>query len=172
MTFDKPPVVYDDFLPFFPEASGNDVNGLGEKNIRRPSPFFWHPPDQHAYGELQRKVIGIQRRSPDITAHYSHKAPRGPAPIEKAGIKIEKSAQDWTEAVKTFALAHEGDIVGIARMDPLYVYEGYELTHSWVVIVGVYMEHAELNNLPPSLENTRNPVEVARQYIGAARACR
>ena len=130
-------MVYDDFLPFFPETSGNDVNGLGEKDIRRPSPFFWHPPDQHAYGELQREVIGIQRRSPDITAHYSHKAPRGPAPIEKAGIKIEKSAQDWTEAVKTFALAHEGDLVGIARMDPLYVYEGYELTHPWVVIVGV-----------------------------------
>lgn len=172
MTFDKPPVVYDDFLPFFPETSGNDVNGLGEKDIRRPSPFFWHPPDQHAYGELQREVIGIQRRSPDITAHYSHKAPRGPAPIKKAGIKIEKSAQDWTEAVKTFALAHEGDLVGIARMDPLYVYEGYELTHPWVVIVGVYMEHAELNNLPPSLENTRNPVEVARQYNRAARACR
>lgn len=40
MTFDKPPVVYDDFLPFFPETSGNDVNGLGEKDIRRPSPFF------------------------------------------------------------------------------------------------------------------------------------
>ena len=124
MASNKYPLVYDDFLRFFPDASGNDVNGLGEKDIRRPSPFFWHPADQHAFGELQREVIGIQRRSPDITEHYSHHAPRGPAPAEKSGTKIKKPPQDWTADVKAFALAHEGDLVGVAPMDPLYIYEG------------------------------------------------
>src|ERR1700727_3796526 len=33
--------------------SGNPINGLGETTPRRPSPFFWHPPDQHPWGELQ-----------------------------------------------------------------------------------------------------------------------
>ena len=35
------------------KVSGNPINGLGETTPRRPSPFFWHPPDQHPYGELQ-----------------------------------------------------------------------------------------------------------------------
>ena len=35
------------------KVSGNPINGLGETMPRRPSPFFWHPPDQHPYGELQ-----------------------------------------------------------------------------------------------------------------------
>src|ERR1700743_3004419 len=35
------------------KVSGNPINGLGETEERRPSPFFWHPPDQHPYGELQ-----------------------------------------------------------------------------------------------------------------------
>jgi hypothetical protein len=35
------------------KVSGNPINGLGEAEPRRPSPFFWHPPDLHPYGELQ-----------------------------------------------------------------------------------------------------------------------
>jgi epoxyqueuosine reductase len=34
------------------KVSGNPINGVGETEQRRPSPFFWHPPDQHPYGEL------------------------------------------------------------------------------------------------------------------------
>ena len=35
------------------KTSGNSINGVGEKDTRRPSPFFWHPADQHPFGELQ-----------------------------------------------------------------------------------------------------------------------
>ncbi len=168
----KLPLKYDDFLEYFPDASGNDVNGVGETEIRRPSPFFWHPQDKHEFGELQTEVVGIQRRSPEITAHYSHDAPRGPDAIEKAETKIEKSAGDWVEAIKEFTLSHEGNDVRITTMKPLYVYEGYELDHPWVIIIGVTMDHNELNKLPASLENPANPVEVAKQYNRAARVCR
>jgi len=33
----------DDFIALLPEISGNDVNGHNETQVRRPSPFFWHP---------------------------------------------------------------------------------------------------------------------------------
>ena len=84
MASQRPPQTYEDFLTFFPETSGNDVNGHGEPEVRQPSPFFWHPNDKHDFGELQTEVIGIQRRSPAIIEHYSHDAPRGPKKIEKA----------------------------------------------------------------------------------------
>jgi epoxyqueuosine reductase len=34
------------------KVSGNPINGLGKTTPRRPSPFLWHPPDQHPHGEL------------------------------------------------------------------------------------------------------------------------
>ena len=168
----KLPVKYDDFLKYFPDASGNDVNGLGEMEIRPPSPFFWHPHDKHEFGELQMEVIGIQRRSPEITEHYSHDAPRGPKTVKKAENPIEKSAEAWTKAVKEFTLSHEGNDVRITEMDPLYIYEGYELDHPNIIIIGVTMDHDELMKLPTSLDNPANAVEVAKQYNRAARVCR
>jgi epoxyqueuosine reductase len=46
------------------KVSGNPINGLGETTARRPSPFFWHPPDQHPYGELQVAARQSSRRCP------------------------------------------------------------------------------------------------------------
>ncbi len=171
---DKPlPEKYDDFAALLPKhISGNTVNGLGEDKLRRPSPFFWHPADRHEFGELQYEVIAIQRRSPEIIEHYSHDAPRGPKEVEKAPAKVEKSAVDWTAAMKDFALGHEADLVGVTPMDPMYIYEGYELDHPWLIVFGVAMDHGELDNLPPSLDDPRNAVEVAKQYNRAARVCR
>ena len=166
------PETYEDFVALFPDTSGNDVNGLGEPHMRRPSPFFWHPKDRHEFGELQTEVIGIQRRSPAIVEHYSQDAPRGPKTIEKSEIQIKKSADEWTSVLKTFSLSHEADLIGITPMDPLYVYDGYELNAPWVIILGVAMDHQELDKVPPSLKKPDSAVEVARQYNRAARVCR
>ena len=61
-----------DFLALFPEGqSGNDVNGLGDPVARRPRPFFWHPPAEQAFGELQKAVIDHHRQAPSIAEAYS-----------------------------------------------------------------------------------------------------
>jgi epoxyqueuosine reductase QueG len=85
---------------------------------------------------------------------------------------IKKSAEKWVSAIKEFTLCHEGDDVRITKMDPLYIYKGYEIDEPWVIIIGVTMDHAELDKVPASLENPESPVEVARQYNRAARVCR
>jgi epoxyqueuosine reductase len=58
------------------KVSGNPINGLGESTARRPSPFFWHPPDQHPYGELQNVARQSSRRcpgsAPAFLAAYTH----------------------------------------------------------------------------------------------------
>ena len=160
------------FTRLFPKISGNTVNGLGETAVRRPSPFFWHPADRHEFGALQDEVTAYHRQSPEITAHYSSKAPRGPRPITQAEVKVEKNAEEWAADLKQFTLAHEGDLVGITATDPLYVYEGYEIKHPWLILIGVTMDHAEISRLPPTLENPAAGVEVARQYNRASRVCR
>ena len=46
------------------KVSGNPINGLGEAEVRRASPFFWHPPDQHPYGDLQGVARTSSRKCP------------------------------------------------------------------------------------------------------------
>jgi len=160
------------FTDLFPGISGNAVNGLGETVPRRPLPFFWHPADRHDFGSLQTEVIAYHRQSPAVAKEFSPAQPRGPKPIPRAAEKAERSPEDWTRAVKAFALAHEGDLVGITLLDPLYVYEGYEIKHPTLIMIGVSMDYDELSQVPPSFENPSSAVEVARQYNRASRVCR
>lgn len=162
------------FVDAMPEVSGNAVNGLGEDEVRRASPFFWHPPKLQTHGKLQKLVTDYQHRSPEVSRHFSPTPPggRGPAPIEQAGEARQNSAEAWTAEVKRFALDNEADIVGVARMDPMYVYEGYEVAEPWIVLTGVAMDYDELVQAPPSLENPAAAVVVAKEYNRAARSCR
>jgi epoxyqueuosine reductase len=162
------------FTDVFPETSGNEINGLGETIERRPSPFFWHPPDRQTHGALQSEVIAYHRQSPEIRKHFSPDPPggRGPKPVEQARERLKKPAANWTAAVKAFALANESDLVGITAVDPSYVYQGYEVAEPWVIVIGVAMDHSELNQAPPSFENPVAGVVVAKEYNRAARACR
>lgn len=162
------------FTDLFPEVSGNDINGLGEPEIRRPSPFFWHPPERQTHGRLQAEVIRYHRQSAEMREHFSPAPPggRGPKLVEQAARKAEKSPGDWSDLVKKFALDNEGDLVGITAMDPLYVYEGYELADPWVIIIAVAMSYDALAQAPASFENPTAGVVVAKEYNRASRACR
>ncbi len=161
------------FLEAFPGVSGNTVNGLGETQVRRASPFFWHPPDRQSHGELQYSVLTYHQRSPEMRENFSAAPPggRGPQIIEQRSVAVKKTAEQWREEVKSFSLAHEADLVGIAAMDPLCVYEGYDIKEPWVILIGVSMDYDSLSLAPASMEDPEAAVEVARQYHRAARAC-
>ena len=163
-----------EFLDLFPEISGNEVNGLGEDKKRPASPFFWHPPSRQTHGALQKEVTDYHRQSPEVRKWFSPTPPggRGPDAVEQSTASIEKSDEDWSNEIKQFALEHESDLVGIANIDPLWIYEGYEIAEPTVIVIGVTMDYAELAEAPSSFENTRAAVVVAKEYNRAARACR
>jgi ferredoxin len=159
-----------EFLALRPAVSGNTVNGLGEKTDRRPSPIFWHRPERESHGALQEHLVARFNAVPEFRAAYAEgdRGPRRPDPV--AVERAVRSADEWTSEVKSFALAHEADLVGIARMDPRWVFEGYELEAPWVIVLGVAMDHARLSAQPSTPANVTAQVEVAEQYNRGARA--
>jgi epoxyqueuosine reductase QueG len=165
-----------EILPYFPEISGNTVNGLGESERRQPSPFFWHEPALQTHGELQGYVTSRFYDTPEVTESFSRDPvthvlrKRGPDPIAVADARLERSAAEWTQAVKEFALANEADLVGIARMDPLYVYEGFEIAEDWLVILGFAHDYDEISKAPAVPGRVNAACEVGRQYTRAARS--
>jgi epoxyqueuosine reductase len=163
-------------LSHFPAVSGNTVNGLGEGERRPPSPFFWHDPSLQTHGELQAYVASRFYDSPEVTEAFSRDPetlqlrPRGPDPIPVAAERIERSPADWTQGVKSFALANEADLVGIARLDPLWVFEGFEVVEEWLILLGFAHDYDEIAQAPAVPGRLNAALEVGRQYTRAARS--
>jgi Pyruvate/2-oxoacid:ferredoxin oxidoreductase delta subunit len=154
-----------------PDVTGNEINGLGEEAVRRPSPIYWHPPHhRRPWSPVQNWMLRKSSREvPEIADMNNQLGGRGDkrrAP--KAGVRREKSAAEWTDLIKQFALAHEADLVGVTRLKPEWVFEGYEAKDENVVIVGIEMDHAELAAAPEA----GSVIEVMRAYNRGTRAAR
>src|ERR1700744_6260388 len=150
------------------KVSGNPINGLGEAVPRRPSPFFWHPPEQHPFGELQIVARQSSRKCPGagpaFQAAYSY-----PELISVAAVRNEVPAGQLAAEATAFALSHESDAVGIAPMDPLYVFEGYTLDEPWVIVLALAHNYERLLEVPSDETNGVGVCDVGDQYARGTR---
>ena len=102
-------------VPLFPEVSGNDINGLGERAPRRPTPIYWHRSEQLAHGALQQWMIKRFLAEPDLANVHERFGGRGPSRLDPVAPEHrERAPADWANQVKAFALAHEADLVSVA----------------------------------------------------------
>ncbi|MDR3740355.1 MAG: 4Fe-4S dicluster domain-containing protein [Terracidiphilus sp.] len=150
-------------------VSGNAINGLGETAVRQPSPFFWHPPDRHPWGELQIVARESSRRCPGAQESFQ-RAYEYPELISVAEQPSGAPAHELTEAVRSFALAHEADAVGITAMDPLYVFEGYAIREPWVIVLALAHNYERLKEVPSDETNGVGVCDVGDQYARGTRA--
>ncbi len=134
------------------KVSGNPINGLGETEPRRPSPFFWHPPDQQPYAELQTLARQNSRKCPGAAQAFLAAYNR-PDLIPVAELRNEAPAEQLAAEATAFALSHEADAVGIAPMDPLYVFEGYTIDEPWVTVLALAHNYERLKQVPSDETN-------------------
>ena len=133
-----------------PKITGNSINGVGETEFRRPTPIY------HWFGKLKvpfnrASLILIGRSALDRTAtrhinksrHYENK-PQDPVASER----IEQTPSAWTAEIKKFALSNGADLVGVRRMNPDWVFEGFDIPEQWIIMLGFAMDYDELNKLP------------------------
>ncbi len=151
------------------KVSGNPVNGLGEKDIRRPSPHFWHPPDLHPWGELQLVARTNSRKCPGSAEAFAAAYERREL-LPVATQRNAAPAAELSAAATLFALAHEADDVGIAAMDPLYVFEGYRIDEPWVIVLALAHGYERLKQVPSDETNGAGICEMGHQYARSTRA--
>ena len=162
------------FQAMMPATSGNTVNGAGESTPRQPTPIFWHRPEKEIHGPLQEAIVKRFNDVPVLNRVYFDRDARGPRQLpEVAAQKVERSAEAWTNEIKAFALAHDAELVGIARYDPLWTYEGYaQPTEPWIIVLGIAMDHRRLSEVVERPDNYESAIEVAVQYNRGAKASR
>ena len=151
------------------KVSGNPINGLGETTPRPPSPFFWHPPDRHPYGDLQVAARQSSRKcpgaAPAFLAAYNH-----PELIPIADARNDAPAEQLNRDLVAYALAHEADDIGIAPMDPLYVFEGYTIDEPWVIVLALAHNYERLKEVPSDETNGVGVTDIGEQYARGTRA--
>jgi Pyruvate/2-oxoacid:ferredoxin oxidoreductase delta subunit len=150
-------------------VSGNPINGLGETELRRPSPFFWHPPTLHPYGDLQLAARTYMSECPGYQAAFS-KAHCHPELVPVAECRTEASPEQFTSAISEFVLANEADAVGITPMDPLYVFEGYAIDEPTVIILALAHNYERLKQVPSDETNGVGIADVGDQYARGTRS--
>ena len=160
-----------DQMALMPERSGNDINGRGEADFRRPSPIYWQRPDAIPHGKIQQWMVDRFTAVAAYSDIYA-KGDRGPRELKSlAKEQAQDSAQGWSDQVKAFALNNEAELVGIAKLDTAWFYDECEPpTDPWIIVLGIAMDHDKLAQAPSSDEDTASALEVAVQYNRAARA--
>jgi epoxyqueuosine reductase len=152
-----------------PAASGNAINGLGERTPRRASPMFWHPADQHPFGAVQAIAGASCRVSPEaleaFAAAYAH------PPLEPVHPgHASRSPEEWTALARDFALANEADLFGATSIKDHYIVEGYSIAEPNVIVLGFAHDWERLRHVPSTPQNGTGIAEVGRQYARGTRA--
>lgn len=150
-------------------VSGNSINGMGETTPRRAFPFFWHPPDQHPWGDVQLLARMNSRKCPRSTEAFQG-AYTYPEPIAVAERRRDTNADELTKDLREFALAHEADDVGIAAIEPTYVFEDYSIEHPYVVILALAHNYERLREVPSDETNGVGVSDVGDQHARGTRS--
>jgi epoxyqueuosine reductase len=151
------------------KVSGNPINGLGETAVRRASPFFWHPAEQHPWGDLQTVARQSSRQCPGAATAFQA-AYTYPELCPVASERKTMTAEDFSAEARAFALSHEADAFGIAAMDPLFVFEGYTIEEPWIIVLAFAHNYDRLKEVPSDETNGIGVCDVGDQYARGTRA--
>lgn len=157
-------------LALRPPVTGNATNGLGETTPRRPRMVYWAPdPDDIPHGAMQRWFYTTRPDDDRFAAMQAWRQAIYTAPLpEVTGAPVDNSPEEWATALDQFVADGACDMIGVAAMDPAWVFEGHEVAQSRVIVLGV--QHA-YENISLAPDHTA-ALEVLRQYGRAAKAAK
>lgn len=144
----RPYIPHPEQVALIPSISGNEVNGLGEEGRRRPTNIYWVNPDTIPHGELMKWYVRrnyqgdrlkTRRRAEEIEASDLENV---------AEATVDFPAEEWVAAVKEQALKLGASQVGIAPVDPLWVYDRYDIDFPWIVVVALPMDYEYIGTSP------------------------
>jgi len=121
---------------------------------------YWDDPAAIAHGPLQGYFYGKYFDVPAIKRAYNEG--RGDSTLPRVAMtRVNKSATVWATEVKSRARDMGCELVGIARMQPSWIYEGRKVEEPWIVMLGLAMDQPRLSTAPSTPDEPTSAVEVA-----------
>ena len=163
----KPPLIHNILKP---RVTGDSINGLGEKEFRAPEPIYhWVgiPGVRIAFHWVQNFFYWRDSRIPYFRERLEECYKNlGQERVPIAKEQVEDSPGNWTRRIKEFALQNEADEVGIAEIQPEWIYDGFEVEQKWIIVLGVTESYEKVKTAPEHESNK----EVLDQYNRGHRA--
>lgn len=133
-----------------PDISGNDINGLGEADFRQASKVYWSTDTSDiAHGKMQDWFFTVDPGDARFAeARVERQAMLSAAPTPLAPEQVRKDPNDWTDGLNAFVRQGDCEQIGVAVMDPDWVYEGHDIKQSRVIVAGVQHDFDEISTAP------------------------
>ena len=149
-----------------PAVSGDELNGVGESQARPPTMMFWAPdPNDIAFGDVQRWCYQHENPDPGRIAERARRRAVLESPMpELAPVAVDRSPQEWTAALQQFVDAGDCERVGVARLQPQWIYDHHKTDYRTVLVLGVQHNYEKLKMAPDAVAGT----DVVQQYTRAA----
>ena len=179
---DTPWHICEEQRELLPNITGNEINGLGEAQQRRPNIVYWPNDSQRAPGtempQVSKHPYGPvinwfrKQSAPPVRDAYMDFENRAPRVLNELSTKtITDTPENWTRKVKEFVLAVEGKLVGITALRSEWFYGNEDpVDFPWVVVIGAPMNYEKMLHVPPTIEDPQASVEVGEIYNKVDRA--
>jgi ferredoxin len=153
-----------------PAISGNEINGLNDPTPRRPRIVYWAPdPSEIPHGEMQGYFYQQSAKVPEFGEKRAQRMEIAEAPLPPlAEQKRQATPVEWTGDLDQFVASDVCDMTGVAEMNPEWVFEGYHIAQSRVIMLGVQHNYDAIAKAP----EVEAGLQVVDQYIRAARAAK
>ena len=146
----KPSLIYRLCKP--KDITGNEINGLGETEKRRPTPIYhWFGIIKVPFNRVWWQLITwtMLKASKELNESMALCREYAVKPYDPiADEQVDKSPEEWTADIKTYAKENGAGLVGIKQMQDEWVFEGQEVKEKWIIILGLQMDFEVLQMLP------------------------
>ncbi|MBI3092196.1 MAG: 4Fe-4S dicluster domain-containing protein [Candidatus Tectomicrobia bacterium] len=148
-----------------PEVSGNTINGLGERQVRRPRHVYHSHPDDLEWNDLFSRRSGRDTTQIErclMRCYWQFQYRNGPVAAERSPIT---DPARLTAQVKAKARELGAELVGVTSTRPEWVFQDHTAPGRFFISLGVRMEMTELEKAPELAAQE----EVLRVYAVVAR---
>ena len=108
-----------EFMSLWPEGvSGNDINGVGETEVRRPDIVWWATEhDDIRFAEMQQWFYQHEPADETLMLLRQQRRDRIDAPLpDLADNAVQQSPQDWTKSLDHFIDQKICEKVGVTKL--------------------------------------------------------
>lgn len=158
-----------DQLALRPDVSGNDINGLGEEEFRRPSYVYWATdPGTIPHGDMQKWFYTVDPGLPEFGTLRAQRQNVLDAPAADIGPGSDWADDAYDEFMRKGVEDHLFDKFGATAFNVDWAFEGQDIRFRNIIVLGFGHEYGEIKKAP----TPHAGLEVMRQYYRAARAAK
>ena len=160
-----------------PRVSGNEINGLGESQIRRPRKIYhWcYTTRRIRYPHYWVNLLllfraRLSRRFWPIASECLYEQHRGNT-IPIATRRVERDAAEWKLLAEQKARESGADLVGFVETDPAWIVEGCDSPGRHLIVLGIRMDYQGMEFEGKHNDSVKNGVaiETMRGYLRGQR---